>query len=124
MDISQVIKGIAQQMRIDRKLILAQIPHSGEKGGQLEESLRAFLRKYLPKKYEVGTGHIIAPEKYVGEEYVSGGYYQARSSQVDVIVFNQVDFAPLLIAPGYGIYPRKGVEIAIEVKAKLYPIFR
>lgn len=115
MDLSQIVSGIAKQMRIDRELILAQIPHSGEMGGQLEESLRDFLSKYLPNKYEIGTGHIIAPEEYIGD----GKYYQGHSRQVDVVVFNKLESAPLLNAPGYQIYPQKGVDVAVEVKATL-----
>jgi len=103
-------------MKIDRELILAQIPHSGEMGGQLEESLRAFLRKYLPEKYQIGTGHAVGRYYYPDKEE----YQQDVSRQVDVVVFNRIDFAPLLNAPGYQIYPQEGVEVAVEVKATLY----
>lgn len=115
MDINQVIQGIAQQIKTDRDLILAQIPHSGEMGRQLEESLRSFLRKYLPKRYEIGTGHIIFPQEYKGGDK----YHQRISRQMDIVVFDQINFAPVLSAPGYCIYPHKGVKVTIEVKATL-----
>jgi hypothetical protein len=116
MDISQIVQGIAQQMEIDRKLILAQIPHPGEMGGQLEESLRAFLRKYLPEKYQIGTGHVVGRYYYPDK----GKDQQDISRQVDVVLFNRIDFAPILNAPGYQIYPQECVEVAIEVNATLY----
>jgi len=115
MDTRQIVEGIARQMRIDRELILAQIPHSGEMGGQLEESLRAFLRAYLPGKYQIGTGHVVGRYYYPDKKE----YQQDFSPQVDVVVFNRIDFAPLFNAPGYQIYPQEGVGVAIEVKATL-----
>lgn len=115
MNIHQIVQGIANQMKIDRELILAQIPHPGEMGGQLEESLRALLRKYLPEKYQIGTGHVVGRYYYPD----TGKDQQDISRQVDVVVFNRIDFAPLFNAPGYQIYPQEGVEVAIEVKATL-----
>jgi len=115
MNIHQIVQGIANQMKIDRELILAQIPHPGEMGGQLEESLRALLRKYLPEKYQIGTGHVVGRYYYPDK----GKDQQDISRQVDVVVFNRIDFAPLFNVPGYQIYPQEGVEVAIEVKATL-----
>jgi hypothetical protein len=114
-DISQVVEGFADQMRINRKLILAQIPHSGEMGRQLEEGLRAFLRANLPEKYTIGTGHVVGLYHYPDEPKPRLDV----SYQVDVVVFNRMDFVPLLSVPDYQVYPQEGVEIAIEVKAIL-----
>jgi len=50
--------------------------HSGNKGISNENYFADFLRKYLPRKYEIGNGEIIDS-------------YGNRSGQTDIIIVNE-----------------------------------
>ena len=49
------------------------ISHQGEKGGIRERRVQDFLKKYLPKKYGVSSGHVIDHEgKHSKQEDIAG----------------------------------------------------
>lgn len=84
---------------LDQRLI----PHNGEQGASREEIVRAFLRAYLPKRFEVSTGFIFDADGRVSE-------------QIDIIIADAL-VAPRFDAPGgTRFYPCEAVVAAGEVK--------
>lgn len=82
------------------------LPHQGEKGGIRERRVVDFLSKYLPKKYGIGTGHIID----------SNGNF---SSQIDIVIYDAVNGTALPIDSYYSVFPAECVYATVEVKSKL-----
>jgi hypothetical protein len=106
MDIREIFQGIANKLLADFDQIQAQIEHSGERGGQRERALKAFLARYLPKKYTLGTGHIIDK---------TGN----TSRQCDVVIYDDFNCPLLLAEEGYQLFPAEAVFGVIEVKSVL-----
>ncbi|HUX77017.1 MAG TPA: DUF6602 domain-containing protein [Anaerolineae bacterium] len=106
MDITQIFRGIANKLLADFDQIQAQIEHSGERGGQREAALRAFLTKYLPKKYALGTGHIIDK---------TGN----TSKQCDIVIYDAFNCPLILAEEGYQLFPAEAVFGVVEVKSVL-----
>jgi hypothetical protein len=82
------------------------LPHQGEKGGIRERRVVDFLPKYLPKKYGIGTGHIVD----------SNGNF---SSQIDIVIYDAVNGTALPIDSYYSVFPAECVYATVEVKSKL-----
>lgn len=59
MKLQNVFEGIGKQMLLDFSQIQSQVKHPGERGSEREESLRAFLKSYLPSKYGIDSGEIV-----------------------------------------------------------------
>lgn len=99
--LKEMIAHAGERMALDLRQRL--IPHRGEQGVAREEVVRAFLRDYLPKRFEVSTGFIFDADGLVSE-------------QIDIIIADSL-VAPRFEAPG-GIrfYPCEAVVAAGEVK--------
>lgn len=82
------------------------LPHQGEKGGIRERRVVDLLSKYLPKRYGIGTGHIIDSK---------GG----MSNQTDIVIYDAFNGMALPIDNDYSLFPIECVYAAIEVKSKL-----
>jgi hypothetical protein len=54
------------------------VPHPGEKGGIRERRVADFLSNILPKRFGIGTGHIIDPRGQV-------------SGQTDIVIYDAID---------------------------------
>lgn len=69
-----------QRMALDLRQRL--VPHHGEQGAAREEIVRAFLRSYLPKRFEVSSGFVFdAGGRISGQtDIINSGYI--CSSQV------------------------------------------
>lgn len=106
MRVKHIFQGIANKMLIDFDEIQEQIVHSGIRGGQREQTLRDFLAKYLPKRYSVGTGHVMDREGKM-------------SSQCDIVVYDSFNCPLILVEEGYQIFPAEAVLAVIEVKSIL-----
>lgn len=59
MKLTEVYQAIGIQMLSDFEHIHTQIKHMGERGGEREAGLRAFLGTYLPSRYAVSNGEIV-----------------------------------------------------------------
>ena len=57
--IEQYYRGITQQLRSEVDFINSLFQHQGVKGEGNEEILRDLLRRFIPKRYGVGTGIVI-----------------------------------------------------------------
>lgn len=82
------------------------VKHPGAIGASHEGILRRFLQKYIPKRWAVGEGFVI------GE----GGRI---SSQCDIIIWSQIDFAPYYQDGDLVIVPADAVKAVIEIKTTL-----
>ena len=67
-----------------------------------EESVRSFLRELLPRRYGVGTGHIVS--------------FDATSAQVDIVIFDPQSCFKIPIGETATLFSVEGVYGAIEVK--------
>ena len=82
------------------------IPHHGERGGIRERRIADFLRSVLPKRYGIGTGHIIDSKGMI-------------SKQSDIVIYNALDSIVLPIDNFYSLFPCESVFASIEVKSTL-----
>jgi len=80
--------------------------HPGNKGDGAEETLRSFLKDYLPQGLGIGTGEIIDHEG-------------RHSKQCDVVVFNPLRAPTFSKSEDHFIFPAESVVAVIEVKTKL-----
>ncbi len=84
------------------------IPHQGEKGGIRERRVTDFLSSILPKKYGIGTGHIIDSQREPVISY-----------QMDIVIYDAVNGIVLPVDDYYSLFPCECVYAAIEVKSEL-----
>lgn len=84
------------------------LPHQGEKGGIRERRVADFLSTILPKKYGIGTGHIIDSQDDPTISY-----------QTDIVIYDALEGIALPIDNYYSLFPCECVYAAIEVKSKL-----
>lgn len=104
MNVREIFQGIANKLLTDFDQIQGQIEHAGERGKQREAAVTAFLAKYLPKKYALGTGHVIDQKGDV-------------SKQCDIVIYDAFNCPLLLVEEGYRIFPPEAVFGVIEVKS-------
>ncbi len=84
------------------------LPHQGEKGGIRERRVADFLSSILPKKYGIGTGHIVDSQET-----------PIISHQTDIVIYDAIDGITLPVDDYYSLFPCECVYAAIEVKSKL-----
>jgi len=108
-DIAEMICGVADNLRTQYK-ILSQIPHHGERGRQLENVLSQVIEPYLPRRFGLGTGHVIGPEPF-GDD--------VQSLQTDIVIYDALDAALLFAGCDYQLFWHETVHAVIEVKSKL-----
>jgi hypothetical protein len=83
----------------------AKFRHRGLKGGAVEDSVREFLRSYVPRRLAVGTGEVIDRN-------------DGRSAQTDIVIANE--HHPFTFSDDVpGLFFIEGVAAAGEVKAVL-----
>jgi Domain of unknown function (DUF6602) len=99
------LDGLSDLCRSTENQISRLVGHSGEKGRLLEETLRTVLRKFLPRKYELGSGFIVD---------ATGNL----SSQTDIIVYDNQLNSPIVTESSSILFPIECVYAAIEVKGK------
>jgi hypothetical protein len=108
-DIAHMICAVSENLRTQYE-ILSQIPHHGERGHQLEKALARVIEPYLPRRFGLGTGHVIGSEPF-GKD--------AQSLQTDIVLYDALDTAPLFVGQDYKIFWYETVHAVIEVKSKL-----
>lgn len=95
--------------------------HKGEDGRFVEDLLREYLRRYLPKGLEVLTGFILRPAVKTGKtgkERLSES--DRHSTQLDIIVFDSASYPVFQRFGSSVIVPPEGVVGIISVKKHLY----
>jgi hypothetical protein len=102
--LKEMLAWSGQRMALDLRERL--VPHAGELGISREETLRDFLRAYLPKRFEVSSGFVFD---------ASGNI----SSQSDIIIADTF-VAPRFEGPGGArFYPCEAVVAVGEVKTSI-----
>ncbi len=100
------LEAAADKMMTDFKMVSG-IKHNGVKGTIRELSvIETLLEKYLPKKYEIGTGIIV---NVMGEQ----------SKQQDIVIFDAFSCPLLYNEDNIKIFPIENVYCTIEVKSTL-----
>jgi hypothetical protein len=87
--------------------------HGLSEGTYCENLVREFLRKVLPGRYSVDTGFIR------GRETEVCGRKRHVSDQLDIIVHDTHDFAPIFRSEGFVVVIPDAVAAVIEVKKAL-----
>lgn len=96
--------------------------HKGEDGRFVENLIRSFLSKYLPKELEVLTGFIVRPAVKVGRSDKSRRFEKdSHSTQLDIIIYNSAHYPVFLRSNDTVIVPPEGVISIISVKKTLNP---
>lgn len=94
--------------------------HKGEDGRFVENLIRSFLSKYLPKELEVLTGFIVRPAVKIGKNNRSrNNEKDSHSTQLDIIIYNSAQFPVFLRSNDTVLVPPEGVICIISVKKTL-----
>ncbi|MFA5842431.1 MAG: DUF6602 domain-containing protein [Candidatus Gracilibacteria bacterium] len=105
--IKKEIDAISKQMLAELEKVRESFNHSGNKGTKMETVFAEFLKKYLPKRFEIGCGEIIDSKA-------------KRSGQCDIIITNENH--PFSFKPGTrepGLFFIEGVSAVGEIKTSL-----
>jgi hypothetical protein len=102
---------LERYLHIDR--LIGSGHHHGSEGDYCEDLLRQFLRQVLPTRYSVDHGFI----RYTPRLGLSG--QSCVSRQIDVIVHDSFDYAPVFRSGEFVIVLPEAVTAVIEVKKRL-----
>jgi hypothetical protein len=100
--IDDFIDGYLSQLRTEAEFFSDNIDQAFEKGRLNETHLSALLRRYLPRRFGIGTGFV--------------GAAHAKSHQSDIIFHDPLQNAPLYESEAFAIYPIEMVYGVVEVK--------
>ncbi len=78
------------------------VVHRGTAGGYREELLRALLRRTLAERY-----------------HVAAGFIEGCELQLDVIIYDRIDYAPVFREGDLVVVPMDSVRAVLEVKTRL-----
>lgn len=92
----------AHELQVLSQRIRSLISHSGSVGTYRECLLQTLLRKSLPERYHVATGFI-----------------HGCSRQLDILIYDRIDYAPWFREGDLVVVPRESVRAVIEVKTDL-----
>jgi uncharacterized protein DUF6602 len=107
-DFKKLMEGTIRQLETEADYFSSLTAHNPEKGRLNETHLVKTLRRYLPPKFGIGTGFIVAAGSPIIE-----------SSQCDIIIYDAVNNAPFYSSDAWQIYPIEMVYAVIEVKTTL-----
>jgi hypothetical protein len=82
------------------------IKHNPTRGSAAENAIRTLLREFLPQRCGIGTGFMLTANG-------------TASRQLDVVVFDQLQFAPLYRDGDLVIVSPDSVHVVVEVKSNL-----
>lgn len=102
--LQELLSSASERMRLD----LAQrlVGHPGELGREREEVVREFLRRYLPKRFEIATGFVFDAHEKVSE-------------QVDIIIADSFRCPRFETVGGTRYFPCESVVAVGQVKSSL-----
>lgn len=100
-DIHKLIELSKQQLQLELEAIRLAYSHNPSKGTEAENAIAKLLRRYLPKCYSLGSGFIINNQKL--------------SSQLDIIIYDEILNAPSYIGGSSSIFLIGSVYGVIEV---------
>jgi len=92
----------AHELKALSERVRSLISHTGSVGTYRENLLQTLLRKSLPERYHVATGFI-----------------HGCSRQLDILIYDRIDYAPMFREGDLVVVPRESVRAVIEVKTDL-----
>lgn len=104
-DMASVLDAVGKEMLSELAKIRAKFKNTTDVGTGTESAIRVFLREYLPRILEVGTGEVIDS-------------YGSRSPQTDVVIVTE-DHPFTFRGDSPGLFFVEGVGAAAEVKTQL-----
>lgn len=104
--LNEIISSAGRQLREDFAEIQKCNPHAAERGSEAEETLKEFLTKKLPRRFDVASGIVIGGENQI-------------SRQTDVIIYDAMNSPVYRTGSRLQILPRDNVACVIEVKSKI-----
>lgn len=110
MSLKNYHESISNELLAVAKRVREFVEHWGEDGQHHEAVLKSIIRKSLPKRYELGSGFVIKPNRDRGEHKVS--------KQIDIIVYDS-NFPTFFKEGGFVIVTSDAVKAIISVKANL-----
>ncbi|EIH0676098.1 hypothetical protein V3505_000246 [Klebsiella pneumoniae] len=121
---SQEVDALIATYRQFETLIPSQVhlgsAHHGEDGRFVEDLLREYLSKYLPKGLEILTGFVLRPAVKTGTTGTERKYdLDKNSSQLDIIVYDSERYPVFQRFGNSAIVPPEGVVAIISVKKHL-----
>lgn len=106
MDLEGIFEEVSKQMRSDFAKAQSSLTHTGLKGEANEETVRQFLRQYLPKTLDIASGVLVDS---------NGG----RSRQLDLII-SDTSKTPVFFQSGdIRVIPIECAYAVVEIKAHL-----
>ena len=106
MDLKEIFDEVSSQMKSDFVKAQKSLTHSGLKGDANEETVKKFLRQYLPKTLDITTGTLVDSEGN-------------QSRQLDIIICDSAK-TPIFFQSGETrVIPIECAYAVIEVKAYL-----
>jgi len=106
--VSSYFQALQRMFQMQSEILTGVIPHAGERGRNDEERFRDFLTKVIPKRFSIGTGFLVCSETNV-----------PASSQIDVVLYDEIYNSPLHRELSAFVYPIEIVYGIVEVKGLL-----
>jgi hypothetical protein len=75
--------------------------HAGTKGAEAELAFRGLLRRFLPRRYSIGTGFVSVREQL--------------SPQLDAVIYDNIHNVPVFEGAGSGVYAVESVYAVVEI---------
>lgn len=112
MNLTEKMKKVARRLENEHNEVRESLEHKGERGAELEEIVRKFLREFLPNFLGVGTGEIVTASEEVAKE-------GQVSNQIDTVIYDANDCPTFYQSENAQVFPNEGVYGVIEVKSQL-----
>jgi hypothetical protein len=93
--------------------------HHPSLGLYKEKLLKEAIEKYIPKKYEIGTGFVVFPDlvpEMVSDKWI---FKHKASSQLDIIIYDSFEYPPIFKDNDFVVLRPESVRVIIEVKGSL-----
>lgn len=99
--------------------------HEQSLGEYKERLLANFIRRFIPRRYAVGTGFILFPKKrhidVSSDENPDFSNLKEHevSKQLDIIIYDEIDYSPVFSDDYYVVVKPEAVRVIVEVKGFL-----
>ena len=101
----QALSHIVDELMASSQRVLEYSRNRSATGLHRERLVESYLRRITPKAFDIGSGFVYGEEE--------------SSKQVDLMIYDQLNFAPLFDEGGYKVVLPEAVVHSIEVKSKL-----
>lgn len=103
----------ARKIAADGEKVALFTKHPGTLGAYRESRLRQYVAEHAPKRFAIASG-------FVSDHDADGNSIYDRSSlQIDCLVHDQTEYAPLLQAIDFAVVIPRAVAAVVEIKSNL-----